>query len=172
MKTQKIEAIWESISMNERIKEPINYIGPDVEFEGKIHSEGPIRIEGNCHGVIDGNDSITLGNSARVFGTVRGPNLIVNGRMEGELITQGRVTVLSEGQIAGKIFTPPGRLFIARGGVFQGRIRTEIPPELPSTEKLLEFEKNTPGDSSFPQKKNGLHKEGESPMDLESPNNK
>ena len=158
--------------MNERIKEPINYIGPDVEFEGKIHSEGPIRIEGICHGVIDGNDSITIGNSARVFGTVRGPNLIVNGRMEVDLITQGRLAVLSEGQIAGKIFTPPGRLFITRGGIFQGRIRTEIPPELPSMEKLLDFEKKIPDDSSFPQNKKGLHREGESTTDLESPNNK
>ena len=153
------------------MKDTINYIGPDVEFEGKIHCEGSIRIEGMCRGVIESNDSITIGNSARIFGTVRGQNLIVNGRVEGDLITPGRVAVLSEGEIAGKIFTPPGCLFIARGGVFQGGLRTEKPPELPSPEKLLALHEDTSNDSSFPQDKNEFLKIEEISTDLESPSN-
>ncbi len=128
------------------MKEPLNYIAPDVEFEGKIDCEGSIRIDGTCRGVIDSKDSITIGNSARVFGTVRAQNLIVNGRVEGDLITNGRIALLSEGEIKGKIFTPPGCLFVARGGVFQGGLRTEKPPELPSPEKLLALHESSGND--------------------------
>ena len=88
------------------MKEPLNYIAPDVEFEGKIDCEGSIRIDGTCRGVIDSKDSITIGNSARVFGTVRAQNLIVNGRVKGDLITNGRIAVLSEGEIEGKSLLP------------------------------------------------------------------
>jgi cytoskeletal protein CcmA (bactofilin family) len=130
------------------MKEPLNYIAPDVEFEGKIDCEGSIRIDGTCRGVIDSKDSITIGNSARVFGTVRAQNLIVNGRVEGDLITNGRIAVLSEGEIEGEIFTPPGCLFVARGGVFQGGLRTEKPPELPSSEKLLALHESSGNDFS------------------------
>ena len=130
------------------MKEPLNYIAPDVEFEGKIDCEGSIRIDGTCRGVIDSKDSITIGNSARVFGTVRAQNLIVNGRVEGDLITNGRIAVLSEGEIEGEIFTPPGCLFVARGGVFQGGLRTEKPPELPSPEKLLALHESSGNDFS------------------------
>lgn len=137
------------------MKEPLSYLGPDVEIEGKVSSEGPIRIDGTCRGTIDGKDSITVGTSAQIYGAIRAQTLVVNGQIEGDLITSGTVAILSQGDIMGKIFTPAGRLSIAQGGVFQGGLRTDHLPDLPPMEQLLASQENsqsTPAPSLLPEK--------------------
>ena len=119
------------------MKDSVNYLGPDVEIEGKISCEGPIRIDGTCRGIIDGQDSVTVGTSAQIHGAVRAQSLVINGRVEGDLITSGTIAILPKGDIEGKIFTPAGGLSISQGGIFQGGLRTDHQPDLPELEKML-----------------------------------
>ncbi|MBF0280300.1 MAG: polymer-forming cytoskeletal protein [SAR324 cluster bacterium] len=119
------------------MKDSLSYLGPDVEIEGKVSCDGPIRIDGTFRGIIDGQDSVTVGTSAQIFGTVRAQTLVINGQIEGDLITSGTVAILSQGDIEGKIFSPAGGLSIALGGIFQGGLRTNHMPDLPKIENLL-----------------------------------
>ena len=118
------------------MKETLSYLGPDVEIEGTIRCADAIRIDGTFWGSIEGKDKITVGISAKVHGTLRAQTLVVNGKVEGDLITSGTIAVLPQGNIKGKIFNPAGGLSIAEGGIFQGELAIDQLPELPLVEKL------------------------------------
>lgn len=125
------------------MKKPLSYLGPDVEIEGTISCEGPVRIDGVCWGTIDSTDSLTVGTDAEIHGTVRAQTLVINGQIEGDLITSDSVAILSQGDIKGKIFVPSGGLSIAQGGVFQGDLNLDQLPELPPLEKLIASSKGS-----------------------------
>jgi len=121
--------------MNKGImKEIHSYLGSDVEIEGKVICDGPVRVDGACQGVIDGKGSVTVGISGQISGTLRAESMVINGQVNGDLITSGTVAVLSEGNIVGKIFTPAGQVTITKGGNFKGSFYTGQLPELPSVE--------------------------------------
>ena len=102
------------------MKETNSYLAADVDIEGTITCSGPVRVDGTCRGVIEGSENVTIGTSAQIYGTVRAESVVVNGKIEGSLISTGKLAVLSEGNILGKIFTPAGGITIAKGGNFSG----------------------------------------------------
>lgn len=134
------------------MKETLSYLGPDVEIEGTIRCADAIRIDGSFWGNIEGKDKITLGISAKIHGTVRAETLIINGKVEGELITSGTIAVLPQGNIKGKIFNPAGGLTIAEGGVFQGDLAID-PQELSPLEKSNSPAKTLPPPKGNTEKK-------------------
>ncbi len=125
------------------MKDAPSYLSADVEIEGKVSCDGPVRLDGTCRGSIDGKDRVTIGTSAKIYGTVRAQTLVINGQIEGDLITSGTVAILSQGNIEGKIFTRAGGLSIAQGGIFQGELHTDHLPDLPPVENLLNPSENS-----------------------------
>jgi len=119
------------------MKDALSYLSSDVEIEGTVSCEGSIRIDGTFRGNIDGKDRVTIGTSAQVYGTVRAQTLVINGQIEGDLITSGTVAILAQGDIEGNIFTRAGGLSIAQGGIFQGELHTDHLPDLPPVENGL-----------------------------------
>lgn len=123
------------------MKESNSYLASDVEIEGKITCSGPVRVDGVCRGTIEGEENVTLGTSAQIYGTVQSESLVINGQVEGDLIATGTIAILSEGKIRGKIFTPAGGVTIAKGGNFEGQFSTALPS------KLVQLEGEKKGDA-------------------------
>lgn len=131
------------------MKDTSSYLASDVEVDGKITCSGPVRIDGKCQGIVEGKESVTIGTSAQIQGTVHAQSLVINGQMEGELITTGTLAILSEGKIKGKIFTPPGGVTVAKGGNFEGNFCTMPVAELPKLDvsNLTKDQKALPSQS-------------------------
>ncbi len=118
------------------MKEPFSYFAPDVEIEGKIVSEGPVRFDGICWGTIEGKARVIIGTSAQIYGEIQAQSMIINGIIEGDLTSSQSIAILSQGKIVGEITAPPGGISISKGGNFQGALRSHSTSELPKLEDL------------------------------------
>ena len=72
----------------------------DVAFSDSLHLDG--EIHGNILGEGD-NSTLTVSDQARIRGDVRLDNIIVNGRIEGNIHAEERVELTKNGVIIGKI---------------------------------------------------------------------
>ena len=92
-------------------------IGKGLTIVGNAFSEGEICIEGEFQGDIQ-CASLRVGERARVIGGLRAEDIIVSGRVEGEIHGE-RVTLEQSSQISGDIYHQS--LAIAKGAVFHGK---------------------------------------------------
>ena len=104
-----------------------SYLAPDVTIEGKITCAGPARIDGFCQGVITGDQEITIGTQASVRGKVTAKSIVVNGRIQGDLAAHQSITLLSNGDVKGNLYTPPGGINIHKGGNLEGSFHIGTP---------------------------------------------
>ncbi len=115
------------------MKENLSYVASDVEIEGTILCEGPIRIDGNLKGSIEGKNSVTVGTPAQIKGPIRAHTMVINGDVQGDLVSSDKVSILANGRIKGEVYTPPGGVSIARGGFLEGGFHPE--PSSPKPKK-------------------------------------
>lgn len=93
-------------------------LGPESTFEGKLSFEGTVRIDGNYKGEIITTDTLIVGQSATVEGTLKVGSIIVNGEVRGDVTASQLVELKAPARWYGNIETP--QLMIERGVVFQG----------------------------------------------------
>ena len=70
-------------------------LGPESTFEGKLSFEGTVRIDGNYKGEIVTTDTLIVGQSAKVEGTIKVGSIIVNGEVHGNVIASQLVELQS-----------------------------------------------------------------------------
>ena len=87
-------------------------------LSGKLHFEGPARIDGNIDGEIDGKE-ITIGESAVATAQIRAKSIVVCGRVKGEITATERIEIRSTANIIGNITAP--KLIVQDGAIFQGQ---------------------------------------------------
>lgn len=92
-------------------------IGKGLTIVGNAFSEGEICIEGEFQGDIQCS-SLRVGDRAKVFGGLRAEDIIVSGKVEGEIHGE-RVTLDQNSHITGDIYHES--LAIAKGAVFHGK---------------------------------------------------
>ncbi|WP_177434311.1 MULTISPECIES: polymer-forming cytoskeletal protein [unclassified Pseudomonas] len=86
-------------------------------MKGELCVTGNILVAGFMEGKIACQNSISIGISGAVRGTVRGRELVVSGMMEGDVYAEV-VEILAGGRIQGTIQAE--QLIIERGGFFSG----------------------------------------------------
>ncbi|MCD1259594.1 polymer-forming cytoskeletal protein [Paenibacillus athensensis] len=93
-------------------------IGESTIFEGKIVSEASLRVEGQLVGDIECAGDVTIGENAVLQSNIHGRDVIIAGKVRGNVHTKGKLVVTSSGLLVGNIEV---RSFvIEEGGVFQG----------------------------------------------------
>ena len=94
-------------------------IGQDAEIEGKLIVKHAVRIDGKLSGELNSTDTITIGSSGKVEGTLIGENVVVGGQVEGSLKSSGLITLEAGSRFSGDLEAV--RLVIIEGAVFNGR---------------------------------------------------
>jgi cytoskeletal protein CcmA (bactofilin family) len=94
------------------------FIGSNSTFKGEIKSTGALRIDGTVEGNVTA-DYVILGEKGNIRGDVVAQNVIVGGRIEGNVRSKGIIEIKNKGKIIGDILTP--KLSIIEGGVIEGR---------------------------------------------------
>lgn len=114
--------------------EDVSILSDGVNIEGKISSNGNVRIDGKVIGDIHVKGNLTLGNSSSVKGEISAKNLVVSGNVEGTLNIDDKLTLESSSIIKGDIIAKV--LVVEEGAKFDGKSSmTQTPAYSSSTIK-------------------------------------
>jgi len=101
-------------------KESLSYIGEDAEFNGKLVTKGPIRINGKFEGELKAEGLIQIGPTGKVKTHIVGKKVIVEGSLLGNITASEDVIITETGRVMGDITTP--NLQLGKGVVVTGKI--------------------------------------------------
>ena len=73
--------------------EDVSILSDGVNIEGKITSNGNVRIDGKIIGDVSVKGNLTLGNSAEIKGEVTAKNMTASGKVEGILKIEDKLTL-------------------------------------------------------------------------------
>ena len=119
-------------------------LGPGTQFEGKLHFEGRVRIDGVFKGEIKSDDTLIIGEGAEVHAEIDVATVIVRGgTVHGNVRAKQSLEVHAPGRLIGNIHSPS--IFIERGVEFQGSCRMDaitdapkVAAPAPSTSKVAQ----------------------------------
>ena len=99
-------------------------IGKETIINGALESGGSIRIEGSFQGdIIVQNDTI-IGEAALVQAHIRCANLVLAGRVEGNVYTRGKLDIRATGVLIGD--AEVASLVVEDGAVLAGRCNMKV----------------------------------------------
>ncbi|HHV62872.1 MAG TPA: polymer-forming cytoskeletal protein [Firmicutes bacterium] len=78
-------------------------IAPETHFRGKIISRGTLRIDGRVEGEISTEGDVVIGESGWVLAQIRARNILVAGKVKGNLMPAGRVEIATTASLEGNI---------------------------------------------------------------------
>lgn len=95
------------------------FLGKGTKITGKVHLDGPGRIEGQVEGEISSQDTLTIGEGAVVNARITGATVIVHGQVTGDITARTRLELRGPSRVQGNITTPS--LVIHDGATFEGQ---------------------------------------------------
>jgi cytoskeletal protein CcmA (bactofilin family) len=99
-------------------------LGRGTRFEGKLHFEGRVRIDGAFKGEIKSDDTLIIGDGAEVHAEVECSTVIVRGGVvHGNVRARQSLELHAPAKLVGNIHSPS--IFIDRGVEFQGSCRMD-----------------------------------------------
>src|SRR5271168_2281075 len=116
-------------------------LGRGTQFEGKLHFQGRVRIDGTFKGEIKSDDTLIIGDGAEVNAEIDVATVIVRGGVvHGNVRAKTSIEIHAPGKLVGNIHSPS--VFIDRGVEFQGSCRMDaldakvVPAPSPSSTSL------------------------------------
>ena len=110
---------WPSSSKNGSSEEWTGFIDQGVSLEGTLTLTGTFRIDGHVKGNIISEQTVILGENAKVEGQIEGNRVVISGHFDGVIFARGRVEIQPKGVVTGEVHSPC--LVINPGGIFDGR---------------------------------------------------
>jgi cytoskeletal protein CcmA (bactofilin family) len=95
------------------------FIDKGVTLEGTLQVTGTFRVDGNVKGNIISEQTVILGDGAKVEGQIEGNRVVISGRFDGVIFAKGRVEIQAKGVVTGEVHSPC--MVIDPGGIFDGR---------------------------------------------------
>lgn len=102
-----------------------NILGKSCTLRGDLTADGAFRIDGTIEGSVTSRAAVVIGDSGVVRGSVRGSDIVVAGRIQGDVVCIGHLEILAKGKVEGDIDAQSMR--IETGGVFRGTSRMGKP---------------------------------------------
>jgi cytoskeletal protein CcmA (bactofilin family) len=93
-------------------------LGRGSEFEGKLTFEGTVRIDGKFTGEVHSEDTLIIGEGARVNAEISVANVVVYGDVIGNITATNAVELHTPARVKGNITAP--QLVVETGVVFDG----------------------------------------------------
>lgn len=94
-------------------------------FTGTLHCHTPVRIEGVVHGSIASTDLIIISESAIVTADVTARDIVIAGKLIGEIRAEQRLTLASTAEIHGNVTA--NSLIVFEGAILDGTTKMERP---------------------------------------------
>jgi len=110
---------WPSSSKSGSGEEWTGFIDQGVSLEGTLTLTGTFRIDGHVKGNIISEQTVILGENAKVEGQIEGNRVVISGHFDGVIFARGRVEIQPKGVVTGEVHSPC--MVIDPGGIFDGR---------------------------------------------------
>lgn len=105
----------------EMAKDEFNaFLGKGTHYEGKLVFEGTVRLDGSFTGEIDSVGTLVVGQEAKVKGVVKVDQLVVSGRIEGEVKVQSKAVFYKGAEFLGNLDT--NILVVEEGAKIHGKV--------------------------------------------------
>jgi cytoskeletal protein CcmA (bactofilin family) len=100
-------------------------IGSTASLQGVLKAEGSIRIDGAFEGEIETAANVIIGPTGKVLANIQARNVLVAGRVKGNIAALERLEILKDGGVKGDIDV--GTLYLEEGAIFHGqsKMRTD-----------------------------------------------
>lgn len=96
-------------------------IGPSISIKGDVTGEEDLLIQGKVEGKVDlQQNNVTIGEHGNIEADLFGRSLVIEGKVEGNLVGEERVVVRASGTVIGNITSP--RVHLEDGATFKGTI--------------------------------------------------
>jgi cytoskeletal protein CcmA (bactofilin family) len=84
-------------------------IGPNTEINGDINFSGGLRVDGKLSGNVSARDAsnnslLTISEHGEVSGNVTVPHVVINGIVNGNVSSSGKVLLQSKAKIVGDVY--------------------------------------------------------------------
>lgn len=109
------------MGLRDRKKGEEKMLDVDANMQGTLSFKDPVnlRINGKFEGNLDTKGNLTFGETANVDAHVIGENIIVAGRVKGDIVAKQRLVLLPTAVVTGNIRT--ARLNVVEGAILQGK---------------------------------------------------
>jgi len=96
------------------------FLDVDASMQGTLSFKDPVnlRINSKFDGNLDTKGNLTIGQNAEVNAHIIGDNIIISGRVKGDILARHKLVLHSSAQLEGKIKTI--KLIIQEGARFEG----------------------------------------------------
>jgi cytoskeletal protein CcmA (bactofilin family) len=116
----------------------LTYLSEKSEFQGDLHVEGNLRVDGIVHGTVEVIGDVEISQTGLIEGPeLRGNNIIVHGVVKARITAEGRLSLSSTARLEGDVNAHS--LDIEAGAYYVGYISTSESKSLPGTGKLPEL---------------------------------
>lgn len=103
-------------------------ISHGVEIKGQVFAQGSMRVDGKIEGQLDIKGDLFIGEKGQIKGGVKVENIILGGKIEGDVLARGRFEITSTGIMNGDVTC--STLTIEEGGLLDGTSKmTKSSPE-------------------------------------------
>jgi len=124
-------------------------IGKSVVVKGELSGSEDLVVDGEVEGSIAlRGQSLTVGPNGRVRANIEARNVIVHGRVNGDIHASERVELRKSASLAGDITTV--RIAIEDGAFFKGTIDIQKPEPAPKIEPRPPLAATSPAAASIP----------------------
>jgi cytoskeletal protein CcmA (bactofilin family) len=111
---------------NSPISRGLACLGASLEIKGKISGEEDLQIDGKVEGPISlEGRRLTVGRTGQLNSEITAGEVIVHGKVAGNLRARDRVEIKKDGSVIGNI--EAARISIEDGAYFKGRIEIDRP---------------------------------------------
>src|SRR5215831_14978875 len=110
--------------MNPNQNSSKNVLNSDVELKGTLKFAGELTFDGKLEGDINSDGTLNLGDNAVVKGNITVSNVILRGKVNGNVVAKEKLEIKTKTELFGDIRAP--RLMIEEGVTFVGK--SEVNP--------------------------------------------
>ncbi len=126
-----------------------NVLNSDVEIKGNLKFSGELTFEGKLDGEINTDGTLHLGDGAVVNGNINATNVVVRGKINGNIVAKEKIDIKAKTELFGdiratKLSVEEGVTFVGKTEVNPNKVaptpppppRTGELPKIPDTAKL------------------------------------
>ncbi|MCJ7554742.1 MAG: polymer-forming cytoskeletal protein [Ignavibacteriaceae bacterium] len=99
--------------------EEVTIISSSVIIEGKLTSNGNVRIDGIVKGNVEAKGNLNVGESGNIQGDLHADSVTIGGKVEGVVNAKDKVTLENKSFLKGDLITKI--LVVEAGAIFEGR---------------------------------------------------
>ncbi len=104
---------------NTEVTGEVSILSSGVKIEGRIYSDGNMRIDGIVNGDVTVNGNLTLGDDSEIKGEIKARNITASGKIDGTVSVSEKFILESGAMLKGDLRAKV--LVIEEGAQFDGK---------------------------------------------------